>query len=149
MISRNVIDPVPPVIEGTIVLTERDVPPLGGDEYLPITKSEPIAFIGGNTFVYRGRFEVPLVAAMSRVHRSGYFLRINDIDQAISEGRQAAGLGPDDPRTHLALGLALARSGQKEEARSELGKAAELAKADARFRNQEVRARQELGRLGF
>ena len=149
MISRDLIDPVPPVIEGTIVLTERDVPPLGGDEYLPITKSEPIAFIGGNTFVYRGRFEVPLAAAMSRVHRSGYFLRMNDVDQAISEGRQAAQLGPDDPRTHLALGLALTRGGQKEEARSELDKAAELAKPDVRFRNQEVRARQELGRIGF
>ena len=149
MISRNVIDPVPPVIEGTIVVTERDVPPLGGDEYVPITKSEPIAFIGGNTFVYRGRFEVPLAAAMSRVHRSGFFLRASDVDNAIAEGRQAIGLGPNDPRTHLALGLALARGGQKEEARSELGKASELAKADVRFRNQEVRARLELERMGF
>jgi tetratricopeptide (TPR) repeat protein len=149
MISRNLIDPVPPVIEGTIVLTERDVPPLGGDEYLPITKSEPIAFIGGNTFVYRGRFEVPLAAAMSRVHRSGYFLRANNLDQAISEGRQAAELGPNDPRTHLALGQALARSGQKEEAHRELEKAWELSKADVRFRNQEVQARQQLERMGF
>ncbi|HKY29107.1 MAG TPA: hypothetical protein VJM12_14300, partial [Pyrinomonadaceae bacterium] len=149
MISRDLIDPVPPVIEGTIVLAERDVPPMGGDEYVPITKSTPIAFIGGNTFVYRGRFEVPLAAAMSRVHRSGYFMRRNDVDQAIREGRQAAELAPNDPRTHLALGLALARSGQKEEARTELDKAAELAKADVRFRNQEVRARLELRRMGF
>src|SRR4030095_13186083 len=149
MISRDLIDPVPPVIEGTIVVNERDIPPLGGDEYLPIIKSQPIAFIGGNIFVYQGRFEVPLVAAMSRVHRSCYFLRMNDVDEAISEGRQAAELGPDDPRTHLALGLALARSRQKEEARSELDRAAELAKADVRFRNQEVRARQELARMGF
>jgi tetratricopeptide (TPR) repeat protein len=149
MISRNLIDPVPPVIDGTIILSERDVPPLGGDEYVPITKSEPIAFIGGNIFVYRGRFEVPLAAAMSHVHRSGYFLRASDVDNAIAEGRQAAELGRNDPRTHLALGLALARSGQKEEARSELAKAAELANADVRFRNQEVRARQELERMGF
>jgi Dolichyl-phosphate-mannose-protein mannosyltransferase len=149
MISRNLIDPVPPVIEGTIVLTERDVPPLGGDEYMPITQSDPIAFIGANTYVYHGRFEVPLAAAMSRVHRSDHFLRMNDLDQAVAEARQALELGPNDPRTHLALGLALARGGQKEEARSELEKAAELAKADVRFRNQEVRARQELGRMKF
>jgi len=147
MISRNLIDPVPPVIEGTIVLNERDVPPLGGDEYAPITNSQPIAFIGGNIFVYRGRFEVPLAAAMSRVHRSGYFLRVNEVDQAIAEGRQATELGPHDPRTHLALGLALARSEQKAEARSELEKAAELAKADVRFRNQEVSALRELERI--
>jgi hypothetical protein len=150
MISRDLIDPVPPVIEGTIVLTERDIPPFGGDEYIPITtQSDPIAFIGGNTYVYQGRFEIPLVAAMSRVHRSGRFLRGNDVAQAIVEGRAATELGPNDPRTHLALGLALARSGQKEEARSELERAAEIAKVDARFRNQEVRARQELGRMGF
>lgn len=149
MISRDLIDPVPPVVEGTIVLTERDVPPFGGDEYEPITKSEPIASIGGNIFLYRGRFEVPLAAAMSRVHRSGHFLRTNDVDQAINEGRLAAELGPNDPRTHLALGLALARGGKKEEARHELDKAARLAEADVRFRNQEVRARQELERLGF
>ena len=86
---------------------------------------------------------------MSHVHRSGYFLLANDVDNAIAEGRQAAELGRDDPRTHLALGLALARTGQKEEARSELAKAAELANADVRFRNQEVRARQELERMGF
>jgi hypothetical protein len=149
MISRDLIDPVPPVVEGTIVLNERDVPPLGGDEYVPITRSDPIAFIGGNTYVYRGKFDVPLAGALSRVHRSGYFLRVNDVDQAISEGRQAAELGPADPRTHLALGLALARSGLKEQARSELEKAAELAKADVRFRNQEVQARHELERMGF
>ena len=64
----------------------------------------------------------------------------------ITEVRQAAELGRNDPRTHLALGLALACGGQKGEARSELEKAAELAKADVRFRNAEVGARQELAR---
>jgi hypothetical protein len=133
-VSRDAIDAVPPVIEGVIVLSVNGLPPMAGDEYVPIAKSEPIAFIGANTYVYRGRFEVPLVAAIS----------VNDFDQAISEARQAVELGPNDPRTHLALGLSLARGGQKEEARGELDKAAELAKDDVRFRNQEVRARQEL-----
>jgi hypothetical protein len=143
-VSRDAIDAVPPVIEGVIVLSVNGLPPMAGDEYVPIAKSEPIAFIGANTYVYRGRFEVPLVAAISRVHRSNHFMRVNDFDQAISEARQAVELGPNDPRTHLALGLSLARGGQKEEARGELDKAAELAKDDVRFRNQEVRARQEL-----
>lgn len=146
-VSRDAIDPVPPVIEGVVVLSVSGLPPMAGDEYVPVAKSEPIAFIGANTYVYRGRFEVPLAAAISRVHRSNHFMRVNDIDQAISEARQAVELGPNDPRTHLALGLSLARGGQKEEARSELNKAAELARDDARFRNQEVRAKQELERL--
>ena len=42
LISRNLIDPVPPVIEGTVVLSMMEVPPRGGDEYVPIMKSEPI-----------------------------------------------------------------------------------------------------------
>jgi hypothetical protein len=147
MVSRDLIDPLPPVIEGTVVLSIIELPPRGGDEYVPIAKSEPVAFLGGNTYVYHGRFEVPLAAAISRVHRSGHFLRVNDVDHAAAEARQAVELGPNDPRTHLALGLALISGGYNEEARSELDKAAELAKADARFRNQEVRARQELARL--
>ena len=88
MVSRDLIDPIPAVIEGTVVLSVIEIPPRGGDEYVPITKSEPIAFIGGNTFVYRGRFEIPLAAAISRVHRSNHFRRIGDIDQAIAESRQ-------------------------------------------------------------
>jgi hypothetical protein len=92
------------VIEGVVVLSANQLPPMAGDEYIPVAKSEPIAFIGANTYVYRGRFEVPLVAAISRVHRSNHFLRVNDIDQAISEALQAVGLGPNDARPHLALG---------------------------------------------
>ena len=149
MVSRELIDPVPPVIEGTVVLSIIELPPRGGDEYVPITRSEPIAFIGGNTYIYRGRFEIPVAAAMSRAHRSGHFLRTNHLEEALAEGRMAVELATADPRTHLALGLALARTGQKEQARTELETVRDLAKADSRFRNAEVRAHQELRRMGF
>ena len=149
MVSRELIDPVPPIIEGTVVLSVIELPPRGGEEYVPITQSEPIAFIGGNTFVYRGRFEVPVAAAMSHAHRSGHFLRTNHLEEALAEGRMAVELATADPRTHLALGLALARTGEKERARAELETVRDLAKADSRFRNAEVRAQQELRRMGF
>ena len=147
MVSRNLIDPVPPVIEGTVVLSVMEIPPRGGDEYLPIARSEPIAFIGGNTYIYRGRFEVPLAAAISHAVRSSHFLRVKDLNAAVTEGREAVRLGSSDPRTHLALGLALARAGQNQEAIPELETAARQAKADPRFRNAEVRAQRELDRL--
>jgi hypothetical protein len=147
LLSRNPIDPVPPVIEGTVFVGHRELPPYSGDEYLPIAQSEPVGLIGGTTYVYRGRFEIPLAAAISRFHRANHFLRVNDIEQAINEARQAIELVPDDPRPHLSLGQALARNGQKEEAQSELKKAAEFGKADSRFREYEVRARRELERL--
>ena len=149
MVSRELIDPVPPIIEGSVVLSVIEVPPRGGEEYVPITHSEPIAFIGGNMYVYRGRFEVPVAAAISRAHRSAHFLRTNRLEEALAEGRMAVELAKADPRTHLALGLALARSGQKEQARAELETVRDLAKADSRFRNAEVRALQELRRMGF
>ena len=145
--SQTVIEPVPPVIEGTVFVSVSELPPRGGDEYVPITKSEPIAFIGGNTFVYRGRFEIPLAHAISRAYRTGQLLRANRVDEAVFEGRTAVELGPEDPRTHLALGLALVRAEQKEEGRREFERAVELAKPDPRFRNQEVRAGQEIKRL--
>jgi len=147
MVSRNLIDPIPPVIEGTVLLSVIEVPPRGGDEFVPITKSEPIAFIGGNTFVYLGRFEVPLAAAISHVHRSGYFLRMNQVDDSVAEAREAIKFGPGDPRTHFALGLALICTEQKEEARRELESAVDVARRDARFRLVEVRASQELDKL--
>ncbi len=146
-IGQTVIEPVPPVIEGTIFVSVSELPPRGGNEYLPITQSEPVAFIGGNTVVYSGRFEVPLASAISRAHRSGQFLRANRMDDAVFEGRTAVELGPEDPRTHLALGLALVRAEQKEEGRRELERVVELAKPDPRFRNQESRAQTQLDRL--
>ena len=147
MVSRNLIDPVPPVIEGTVVLTEREFPPSGPDEYVPITRSEPVAFVAGNTFIYRGRFEIPLAAAISRVHRSNHFRRVDDIEHAIDEALQAIDLAPGDPRTHLALGQALSRTEQKDDARREFEIAVDLARKDSRFRNVEVWAGQALEKL--
>ena len=145
--NNSLIDAVPPVIEGTVVVTTRSLPPVGGEEYTSVAKFEPVAFIGGNAFVYRGRFEVPLAAALSRGARSAYFLSVKDVDQAVAEARQAVELAPDDPRIHLVLGRALAAAGKKEEARDVLGKAAELAKSDSRFRQYEVQALKELERI--
>lgn len=147
MLSRFPMEPVPPAVEGTFFVSVVEMPPRGGDEYLPIIASDPVAVIGGNIFVYHGRFEVPLVAAMSHIHRSGAFLRMNRIDEAIEEARTSALLGANDPRTHLALGLALSRKGDVDEARNELETAAALAKPDSRYRINEVRALQELEKL--
>ena len=145
--SRNAVDPVLPVIDGTVFLSSNELPPQGAGEYVPITSAEPEALIGGSMLVYSGRFEVPLVAAMSHVHRSGALLRLGQVDNAITEAREAIEYFSDDPRPHLALGLALARAKQKEEARIEFGLAASLSKDKPVFRNAEVRAQQELGKL--
>jgi len=141
-------EPVPPVIEGTVLLTVLTLPPRGGPEYLPIAQSMPIAQIGGSIFVYRGRFEVPLAAALSHAERANQFVRLKRFEEAVADGRKAVELGAGDARTHLSLGVALARAGQKDEARHELGKAIESAQSNPElFRNAEVRAQRELSRL--
>ena len=145
--TRNVMEPVPPIIEGTVLLSVNELPPRGGTEYLPNAQSKPIGQIGGGIFVYRGRFEIPLAAAISHTYRAGQFLRLNRVDEAVAEGREAIALAPGDPRTHMSLGLALVRGGQKDEGRREFEQAIELAKSQTVFRNVEVRAQQELRRL--
>jgi hypothetical protein len=147
-VSQNVIEPVPPVIEGTVLVSVNELPPRGGNEYLPIAQSKPIAQIGGNIFVYRGRFEVPLAAAVSRAARAAQFTSLNHLEEAVAEGRKAVELAPDDPRPHLALGVALARAGQKDEARRELEAANQLVASNpALFLNVGLRASQEARRL--
>ncbi len=138
----------PPVIEGTILVSINNLPPRGGDEYTAFWQTQPIDQIGGTIFVYRGRFEMPTAAALSRVVRANQLVRFNRLEEAIAEGRAAVELAPEDARTHLALGLALLRADKKDEARKEFEAVIETAKSNpALFRTQEVRARRELEKL--
>ena len=147
-VAEQPIEPTPPVIEGTVLLSVTTLPPRGGTEYLPIAQSEPIAQIGGSVFVYRGRFEIPLASALSYAVRVDQLVRLKRFEEAMVNGRQAVNLAPSDSRTHLSLGIALARSGAKEEARREFETVIETAKSSpSLFRNAEVRALQEIKRL--
>ena len=115
---------------------------------LPIAQSKPIAQIGGSIFVYQGRFEIPLAAALSHAERANQFVRLNRFEEAVADGRKAIELAPDDSRAHFSLGIALARAGQKDEARREFETVIETAKSNpSLFRNVEVRAQQEIKRL--
>lgn len=146
LVSREVIEPVPPVIEGTVFISVNELPPRA-TEYAPIARAEPVALIGGNIMVYRGRFEIPVAAALSRAYRSGQFLQSSRIEEALAEGQASVELAAEDARTHLSFGLALVRAGRPDEARREFETTIELAKTNPVFRNAEVRARLELERL--
>jgi hypothetical protein len=127
-VLEPVIEPVPPIIEGTVFLSVKVLPPSGGAEYLPITRTTPLAQIGGSVFVYRGRFQVPLLAALSHSRRAQQLVRRERFEEAVADGRKAVELAPDDPRTHFWLGMALARAAQTGEARRELQMAIQLGK---------------------
>ena len=68
---RNVAEPVPRVFEGSVLVSASELPPRGGNQYVPIAQTAPIAFSEENIFVYRGRFEIPLASAISHKFRTG------------------------------------------------------------------------------
>ena len=105
-------------------------PPLGGNEYEPILKTEPIAQIGGSIFVYRGRFEIPLVAALSYAGRAEQLIELKRFDEAVADAQKAVELAPNDPRPHLILGTTFSRNNQTDEARRELETSIKLAEAN-------------------
>ncbi|MDI1240345.1 MAG: hypothetical protein PSX80_00305, partial [bacterium] len=128
--TEKLVEAVPPVVEGTIFLSVATFPPLGGDEYQPILKTEPVAIIGGSIFVYQGRFEVPLVAAMSYAGRADQLIELGRLDEAVADGQKSVELAPNDPRPHLLLGAAFALINRPDEARRELETSIKLAEAN-------------------
>lgn len=146
--SSQINEIVPPTVEGTVLVSVNNLPPRGGAEYQVLTQTEPSAQIGGTIFVYHGRFEIPLSAALSRVVRANQLVRFNRFDEAITEGRAAVKIAPEDARTHLALGFSLLRAEQKDEAKREFEAVIETSRINPTlYRNQEVLAKLELERL--
>jgi tetratricopeptide (TPR) repeat protein len=142
------VEPVPPVIEGTIFVSANELPPRGGPEYSPMAESKPVAILGGAILVYQGRFEVPRAAAMSHVNRAYAFLRANQLDEAQNEAAAAINIYASDPRPHAALANILLRQSKLTEAKAEFEKTLELAQSDPdTFRNLTVGVRKQLARL--
>jgi tetratricopeptide (TPR) repeat protein len=148
IVGDMMVDPVPPVIEGTVFVSSNELPPRGGPEYAPMAASKPVALLGGAVFVYQGRFEVPLVSAMSRVNRAYTFIRENQFDRAKDAATEAINIYPTDPRPHVALANVLLRQNLPGEAKTEFEKALELARSDpATFLGLTVAVRKQLARL--
>lgn len=146
--TEEPVERVPSTIEGTILLSVAVFPPRGGAEYSQFLQAEPIAFIGGSVFVYRGRFEIPLASALSYAARSGQLVRLNRFEEAVTDARKAVELAPDDPRPHIALGTALSRKNEGGEARGEFETTIRLAESNSVLYGQIVaQAREELERL--
>ncbi len=146
--NQRLLEPIPPVIEGTVLLSTTVLPPRGSDNYLPIAQSKPIAQIGGSVFVYQGRFAIPLASSLSYVTRSEELTRLQHFEEAAADARRAIEIAPETPRPHLALGIALARLGRTAAARGELETAIRLMESNpALYRDADRRGRQELERL--
>ncbi|HEV8593320.1 MAG TPA: glycosyltransferase family 39 protein [Pyrinomonadaceae bacterium] len=142
------IEAIPPVIEGTIFVSSSGISPRFGNTFEAFRGIEPIDLIGGSVFVYKGRFDVPLVAAVSHSSRAQQMLDRNQPEEALAEARQAVSLGPEDPRNRLTLALALRSTGNTDEARDELNKTIQLTESDpAAWRREKNRGEKELQKL--
>jgi hypothetical protein len=125
--------PVPPSISGTILISATELEGLmwGPDvlnPYEQFKSRRPDAVIGNTVLVYRGTFDVPLLAAHS--HEAGAVAHLfqGKVPEAITEEQAAVNEAPDSAEMHATLGRMLMMAGRTAEGRQELGTALQLAR---------------------
>jgi Flp pilus assembly protein TadD len=84
--------------------------------------------IDRGVFVFDGKFDLPLAAALSKVQKAQNLAQAKQLDQALQEAQAAVALSPDSIHTQLALGDILREMGQAQQARASYERALQLAK---------------------
>ena len=124
---------VPTSINGPVLISASDLSsvefgPGTLDPYGQFRQLTPTTVIDHGVFVFDGRFELPLAAAISKVQKAQNLAQAKQLEQALQEARAAVVLAPDSIQTQLALGDILREMGLTGEARTSYEKALELAK---------------------
>jgi Dolichyl-phosphate-mannose-protein mannosyltransferase len=126
----------PPVIDGTVLISAGD---LSGFEFGAAALNPYEQFkhlpardvIDYGVFVFEGRFEIPLAAAISRSQKARDLLAAQQLPEALTEAQQAVSLAPDSVRANAVLGDVLSAMQRPEEARQAYQKAVTLARTIA------------------
>jgi tetratricopeptide (TPR) repeat protein len=124
---------VPTPIDGPVLISASN---LSGLEFGPGTLDpygqfkllQPTAVIDRGVFVFDGKFEMPLAAAISKVQKAQSLAQAKQLDQALPEAQGAVALAPDSIRTQMVLGDILLETGQPQQARASYEKALALAR---------------------
>jgi 4-amino-4-deoxy-L-arabinose transferase-like glycosyltransferase len=124
---------VPASIDGPVLVSASNLSGLEFgpgplDPYGQFKLLKPTAVIDRGVFVFDGKFDMPLAAAISKVQKAQNLAQANQLDQALQEAQAAVALAPDSIRTQLALGDILLAMGQPQQARASYERALELAK---------------------
>ncbi len=127
--------PVPSTISGTFLVssTETDGLLWGPDTLNPYQlfhDRTPDATIGNIIFVYRGTFNVPLLAAESNAAAATGLLRQGRLPEALALAQTAAQQAPDAADVNFVLGQTLLASGRIPEGQQVMAKALRLARAN-------------------
>jgi len=129
----NVPIDVPTSIDGPVLISASNLSgvefgPGSLDPYGQFKLLKPTAVIDQGVFVFDGRFDMPLAAAISKVQKARNLAEAKQLDQALEEAQAAVALAPESIQTQLALGDMFRAMGQPEQARSIYQKALTLAK---------------------
>jgi tetratricopeptide (TPR) repeat protein len=128
----NQLIDVPASIDGPVLISASNLSgvefgPGSLDPYGQFKLLKPTAVIDHGVFVFDGKFEMPLAAAISKVQKAQNLAQAKQLDQALQEVQAAVALAPDSIRTQMALGDILLEMGQPQRARASYQKALELA----------------------
>jgi hypothetical protein len=122
----------PPAIDGPVFISavnltgfEFGPPPLNPYEQFKTLKAADA--IDSSVFVYEGRFEIPLAAALAHAQKAGVFLASKRLPEALHEAQQAVALAPDSAGVNAQMGNVLDALGRREEARPYYATALRLA----------------------
>lgn len=123
----------PPAIDGPVLISAGVLSgfEFGPGRLNPYEQFRTMKFddaIDYGVFVFNGRFEIPLAAALSHEQKAGFLLQEKRLPEALEEARQAVALGPDSVSVNTTMGRVLEASGQTAEARSYYEKALHLAR---------------------
>jgi 4-amino-4-deoxy-L-arabinose transferase-like glycosyltransferase len=127
--------PVPSTISGTIFLSATDASGLlwgPGDmnPYQTFFDRKPDDMIGNIVLVYRGTFDVPLLAAQTNATAAINMLRMHRMPEALALARTAASQAPSSAEVNAVLGQVLLASGQIDEGRRTMAAALHLAQTN-------------------
>jgi hypothetical protein len=111
---------VPPVIGGTVLISATEMAgrswePDALNPYAQFSHLTPDANLGNVVLVYRGTFNVPLLAAYSHSLTSKRLLDEGKMEEAVAEAQEAAQLAPDSASMQAGLGLTLMQAGRTQE----------------------------------
>ena len=124
---------VPGSINGPVLISASNLSgvefgPGALDPYGQFKLLKPTAVIDRGVFVFDGKFDLPLAAALGKVQKAQNLVQAKQFDQALEEAQAAVALSPDSIHTQLTLGDVLREMGQLEQARAIYERALELAK---------------------
>jgi tetratricopeptide (TPR) repeat protein len=124
---------VPASIDGPVLISASNLSgvefgPGSLDPYGQFKQLKPTAVIDRGVFVFDGKFEMPLAAAISKVQKAQNLAQAKQLDQALQEVQAAVALAPDSVHTQMALGDILLEMGQPQQARASFQKALDLAR---------------------